>query len=84
MYARAQRLNVNMVPLNKYSREYKTILKYVTNGHAPSSLQSKLTVLDAFRVERDGERERFVAAKYDQVRPRKLLWHGSRIANYVC
>jgi poly [ADP-ribose] polymerase len=78
-----QMLNINMAPLNKYSREYKTIIKYVTNGHSPSTLNAKLTVMDAFRIERDGERERFVAARYDQVRPRKLLWHGSRVANYV-
>ncbi|KAJ6649063.1 Poly [ADP-ribose] polymerase [Pseudolycoriella hygida] len=49
-----------------------------THGHTHSSYT--LEVLDIFRIARQGEEERFM--KYQNY-SRALLWHGSRIMNFV-
>ena len=42
-------------------------------------------VQDIFRIERNGEEERFNKSSYAKSRgsDRRLLWHGSRVTNYV-
>ena len=42
-------------------------------------------VQDIFRIERNGEEERFNKSYYAKSRggDRRLLWHGSRVTNYV-
>lgn len=39
---------------------------------------------DIFRIERDGESDRFLNSKYGKVKDgdRRLLWHGSRATNF--
>lgn len=41
-------------------------------------------VQDIFRIERDGERDRFANSSYAKVKQsdRRLLWHGSRCTNF--
>uniref|UniRef100_A0A6B2KY06 Poly [ADP-ribose] polymerase n=1 Tax=Arcella intermedia TaxID=1963864 RepID=A0A6B2KY06_9EUKA len=75
-----QRLGTKLTPMSKYSREYKIIEKYIANGHDPNYLAYKIKIEDAFIITRPEEPD-FTANKH--IRPRKLLWHGSRLCNYV-
>jgi len=69
-----------LVPLSKYSREYKTIERYVSNSYDPKALGYKIILEEALLVDRPEEPD-FSANKH--IRPRKLLWHGSRLCNFV-
>ncbi len=59
------------------------IKRYVANTHATTHSSYSLDVLDVFEVEREGEADRFQAAQHHQDTNRHLLWHGSRLTNYV-
>lgn len=65
-------LNADMKFVDKNSVEWKTIQKYFQM----TSSNGKL--LDAWEVDRKGEKERF--AKFDGLDNRRLLWHGTNIA----
>lgn len=70
-------LKTDIVPLDVGSAEYKEIEKYVKNTHQGSVPKIK----NVYRINRQGEKDRF-----DPKAPignRKLLWHGSRLTNYV-
>lgn len=66
--------------LNKFSREWKTLQKYIANGHNPQTLHNTITLVDGYSVGRTVENERF---RPFETSKRKLLWHGSRLCNYV-
>eukprot|EP01122_Echinamoeba_exundans_P012170 TRINITY_DN503_c0_g1_i1.p1 TRINITY_DN503_c0_g1~~TRINITY_DN503_c0_g1_i1.p1 ORF type:complete len:911 (+),score=243.47 TRINITY_DN503_c0_g1_i1:100-2733(+) len=74
------KLGLDLKPMNKFSREWKTVQKYISNGHNPQTLHNTLTLVDAYHVVRPGETEKF---KPFESTKRKLLWHGSRLCNYV-
>ena len=40
-----------------------------------------MEIVDIFEIKRKGEHERF--ARFDCVPNHKLLWHGSRLSNFV-
>jgi len=68
-------LKCDMEVVETDSDEYKHIQAYVKNTH-----QGKTpTIKCVYRMNRQGEKERF---KKD-LGNRKLLWHGSRLTNYV-
>lgn len=52
---------------------------YVRNTHAKTHNQYGLTVLEIYRVDKEGEDERFRKDLHN----RMLLWHGSRLTNWV-
>jgi poly [ADP-ribose] polymerase len=56
---------------------FKTIRKYTDNtqGHR------KVKIIDVWRVDREGDAERFAA--HDKLDNRKLLWHGTNVAVVV-
>jgi len=74
-------LNCNLTPLNKYAKEYSLLKKYIDVGYDPENLGYHIQLLNIFKIERSGERDRF--DPYRETRPRKLLWHGSRLCNSV-
>lgn len=53
---------------------------YVRQSHGHTH-HFRLKVLDVFRINREGEEGRFEPWK--QFENRQLLWHGSRLTNYV-
>ena len=53
--------------------------EYVRNTHAKTHSQYKLKVTHVFRASRDGE----AAAHRSTLGNRQLLWHGSRLTNWV-
>ena len=72
-----------LTPLEHKSKEYKELSKYLiessSTGHG-----LKYRLEDIFRIERQGELERFHKSKYAKIKDknRLLLWHGSRTPNY--
>lgn len=72
-------LQCRMEPLDSHSNEYKVIEKYLQSTHAPTHTDYTMTILDIFAVEREGENDKF----HSELENRMLLWHGSRLTNWV-
>ncbi|KAI9672629.1 MAG: hypothetical protein M1831_000064 [Alyxoria varia] len=72
-----------MTPLNRSSNEFKALRDYLINttGHT-HAIEYRLE--DIFRIQRSGERERFVKSEFGDMKDscKRLLWHGSRTTNY--
>eukprot|EP01124_Arcella_intermedia_P000047 TRINITY_DN10024_c0_g1_i1.p1 TRINITY_DN10024_c0_g1~~TRINITY_DN10024_c0_g1_i1.p1 ORF type:complete len:933 (-),score=279.47 TRINITY_DN10024_c0_g1_i1:19-2601(-) len=71
------KLNTELVPLDKDHPDYQLVESYMNNQKG----SFKLKLLDAFKVARAGEDARFQEAI--PLGNRQLLWHGSRVSNYV-
>lgn len=67
-----------MTVLDPSGAEFKSLEEYLVNtrGHTHTVNYS---VENIFRIERQGERDRFIA---DKISDRRLLWHGSRATNF--
>ena len=62
-------------------KEISMIINYAKHTSA-STHYFKIRVKNIFAVDRSGETARFTK-EFDQFPNRQLLWHGSRLANYV-
>ncbi|ROW01882.1 hypothetical protein VMCG_05573 [Cytospora schulzeri] len=67
-----------MAPLDPKSVEFQLLGEYLMNtrGHTH---HANYSIESIFRIERHGEKERFIANKQSD---RRLLWHGSRATNF--
>lgn len=74
-------LKTKLEPLDKSSEEFSILQNYVNNTHASTHSAYELEVVDVFKVQRQGESRRYKPFK--KLHNRKLLWHGSRITNFV-
>lgn len=74
-------LKTDIEVLDKSSEEFQLLQTYVTNTHAVTHKQYDLIIEDVFKVRRRNELERF--APFKDLHNRKLLWHGSRLTNWV-
>ncbi|XP_042353244.1 poly [ADP-ribose] polymerase 2 [Plectropomus leopardus] len=72
-------LKCQLQPLDSGSHEYTVIEKYLQSTHASTHRDYTMTLLDIFSVDRDGESNNFIS----QLHNRTLLWHGSRLSNWV-
>ena len=72
-----------MTPLNSKSGEFKQLQDYLIKS-AGKTHYIKYKVQDIFRIERQGEKDRFAKSPYAFIKnsDRRLLWHGSRSTNY--
>ncbi|KAL5043795.1 hypothetical protein BDW71DRAFT_187388 [Aspergillus fruticulosus] len=72
-----------MTPLDHASNEFKELEKYLA-GTRGATHGVRYKVIDIFRIERQGERDRFKSSPYAGIKNsnRRLLWHGSRSTNY--
>jgi len=59
----------------KKSKEYDLLAEYINNTREHSNLE----VLEMFKVDREGEDKRFTKNLHNHL----LLWHGSRLTNFV-
>ncbi|XP_007479799.1 poly [ADP-ribose] polymerase 2 isoform X2 [Monodelphis domestica] len=66
-------------PLDHSCHEFKVISQYLHSTHAPTHNDYTMTLLDVFEVEKEGENEAF----RKDLPNRMLLWHGSRLGNWV-
>ncbi|XP_032296678.1 poly [ADP-ribose] polymerase [Drosophila virilis] len=76
-----EQLKTHLEPIDKNSEEFTILNKYVQNTHASTHSSYELQVIDVFKVARQGEARRFKPFK--KLQNRKLLWHGSRLTNFV-
>jgi archaellum component FlaC len=74
-------LKTEIQPLDHTTDEFKMLVEYVKNTHAKTHDAYDLIVEDVFKVKRQGEDRRFKPFK--KLHNRQLLWHGSRLTNYV-
>uniref|UniRef100_A0A8C4DMA6 Poly [ADP-ribose] polymerase n=1 Tax=Dicentrarchus labrax TaxID=13489 RepID=A0A8C4DMA6_DICLA len=72
-------LQCQLQPLDSATNEYKVVEKFLQSTHAPTHSDYNMTVLDIFSVDRGGESNNFLS----QLHNRTLLWHGSRLSNWV-
>ncbi|KAL0486628.1 poly ADP-ribose polymerase [Acrasis kona] len=72
-------LHTELKPMSHDSERFKLIETYIKNTHAATHSQYKLILEEVFEVVREGETERFTK----DMSNRQLLWHGSRITNYM-
>ncbi|KAG7525359.1 poly [ADP-ribose] polymerase 2 [Solea senegalensis] len=72
-------LQCQLQPLDSSSHEFKLIEQYLQSTHAPTHQDYTMTVLDIFSVDREGESKNFLSKLHN----RTLLWHGSRLSNWV-
>lgn len=79
--AHYEQLKTDIFPLEKSSDEYELLCKYVKNTHAPTHTNYSLQVEEIFKVVRKGEDRRYKPFK--KLHNRQLLWHGSRLTNYI-
>ena len=61
------------------SAEYKLLCEYVANTHGKTHTNYKLEVEDILEIKREGEAQRFEPS----IGNRHLLWHGSRLSNFM-
>jgi len=72
------KLKCKIEPVDPSSEEYAMIAKYVKNTHEKETPK----IIDVFRVDREGEEERYTKGGKSSGN-RQLLWHGSRLTNFV-
>lgn len=77
--AHYEQLKTEIVPLEKGSKEYDLLLRYVENTHAPTHTNYSLEVEEIFKVVRKGEERRYKPFK--KFHNKKLLWHGKNEFN---
>ncbi|KXX76020.1 Poly [ADP-ribose] polymerase 2 [Madurella mycetomatis] len=71
-----------MTPLDPTSGEFTQLQDYL-NGSRGSTHGHTYKVEAIFRIERDGEKDRFDSSTFGKMsQNRRLLWHGSRCTNF--
>ena len=78
-----KKLRCDMSPVARDGEDWKLVHEYITNTHASTHSYYKLELTDVLELAREGETARFDAAKYNKDHNRQLLWHGSRLTNFV-
>lgn len=69
-------LHCAMTPLDHDHDDFKMIAKYLENTHASTHNQYHMELLDVFSLEHEKK-------AFTDVGNRMLLWHGSRLTNWV-
>ncbi|KAL2356801.1 poly polymerase catalytic domain-containing protein [Cryomyces antarcticus] len=71
-----------MTPLDRESSEFTQLQDYLLKTHGATHYM-KFEVHEIFRIERQGELDRFSQGPYAKLQAdRRLLWHGSRCTNF--
>lgn len=70
-------------PMDKNSERFKLIEQFTKNSHGSTHGQYGLVIDEVFDLEREGEQDRFDSSGFSKFHNRRLLWHGSRLTNYV-
>jgi len=75
------RLRADIRPLQADSPEFGLVQRYVNNTHGQTHSSYRLDVVGVYAVSRHEEEKRYEAWRDNS--NRQLLWHGSRLSNYV-
>ncbi|KFB53220.1 AGAP003230-PA-like protein [Anopheles sinensis] len=79
--AHYEQLRTEIEPVPPNSEEFRLLQKYVRNTHAATHNSFELEIEEIFRIKRNGEADRY--QPFRTLHNRKLLWHGSRLTNFV-
>ncbi|XP_018425531.1 PREDICTED: poly [ADP-ribose] polymerase 2 isoform X1 [Nanorana parkeri] len=74
-----RQLQCSLEPLGKTSDEFQLIECYLKTTHASTHNDYTMTLMNVFRLKKEGEESNFRA----ELPNRMLLWHGSRLSNWV-
>jgi len=69
-------LGIELVPVDKLSAEYAMVDRFLTNTHGHTHRQYSLVLEDVFKLDKSSRFD-------DSVGNKMLLWHGSRVTNFV-
>uniref|UniRef100_A0A8B9LEZ0 Poly [ADP-ribose] polymerase n=1 Tax=Astyanax mexicanus TaxID=7994 RepID=A0A8B9LEZ0_ASTMX len=76
-----EKLKTKIEVLDNSSEEAQLIHQYVKNTHASTHNTYTLEVEEIFKIDREGEYQRY--RPFKELPNRQLLWHGSRTTNYA-
>ncbi|KAM8946664.1 poly [ADP-ribose] polymerase 1 [Pelodytes ibericus] len=76
-----EKIKTDIKVVDKDSEEAEIIHKYVKNTHAETHNAYDLEIIDIFKIEREGEKQRY--RPFKELHNRQLLWHGSRTTNFA-
>ncbi|XP_015905650.1 poly [ADP-ribose] polymerase 1 [Parasteatoda tepidariorum] len=76
-----EKLKTDIEVLDPKSEEFQTVQTYLKNTHASTHNHYGLKLKDVFKINRHGEEERY--KEFKNLHNKKLLWHGSRLTNFV-
>lgn len=76
-----EKLKTKIEVVDMSSNEAQLIQQYVKNTHAATHNTYTLEVEEIFKIEREGEMQRF--RPFQELHNHQLLWHGSRTTNYA-
>jgi hypothetical protein len=74
-------LRTDITPVEKGDEMYTLLASYLENTHAKTHSSYNMQLQDVFAVSHHGAEEKFRPWAADK--NRKLLWHGSRLSNWV-
>ncbi|XWS46946.1 hypothetical protein CRYUN_Cryun14cG0111600 [Craigia yunnanensis] len=77
-----KKLSCDITPLPHDSEDFQLIEKYLLTTHAPTHTEWTLELEEVFSLEREGEFDKFAPYR-EKLNNRMLLWHGSRLTNFV-
>ncbi|KAA8550776.1 hypothetical protein F0562_002460 [Nyssa sinensis] len=77
-----KKLRCDVTPLPHDSEDYRLIEKYLQTTHAPTHTDWALELEEVFSLEREGEYDKYASYR-DKLKNKMLLWHGSRLTNFV-
>ncbi|XP_038631572.1 poly [ADP-ribose] polymerase 2 [Scyliorhinus canicula] len=72
-------LQCSLQPLEHTAQQFKVIEKYLQSTHASTHQDYTMKLLEVFDMEKEGEGDLFRT----DLDNRQLLWHGSRLTNWV-
>jgi poly [ADP-ribose] polymerase len=75
-----RKLRTKITPLEAYQQEYSMIQRMVENTQS-TEFPYTIELEGVYEVEREGEQDRF--APFAKMPHHRLLWHGSRMTNYI-
>ena len=82
--AKYRQLKVTIAPLAAGSAEVEMVRRYTQLTHGMTHNQYKLEVECVYKVEREGEQQRYERfIKEHNIGNKQLLWHGSRVTNWA-
>lgn len=76
------KLQCEIAPLPHDSEEFQIVKNYLLNTHAPTHKEWSLELEEVFTLDREGEFDKYAPYR-DKLSNKMLLWHGSRLTNFV-
>ncbi|CAL1383211.1 unnamed protein product [Linum trigynum] len=77
-----KKLRCDIASIPHESDDYRLIDKYLQNTHAPTHMDWSLELEEVFLLNREGEVDKYAPYR-EKLQNRMLLWHGSRLTNFV-